>query len=539
MLPRLLTLALLLLPLSAGAVYFPGGIDWTNPSQSRFVQSLYLNMLGRAPDVSETRSAVGTLRTNDNRTARLRVFESVLQSAEYQRIFNNTGSSWKVYQAPDYNYQNGDGYYRYQAAPSRPAGFTDIPGGGRTFTPSIATSVAHYYDAYCYRGDPCIDNPELARDKFANATTSTGNSTPYISNSSNAHACAEPSNLDSQFKWVAINGTTYPRGIGRDTICLEDSYFIANQPNLERYDCEAGYTNCKRNTRLDLRASRSGRDNDGHPSYFFRDGSRLALIETNQVSNNSTISSTASGNNGIIQPSDPLLADDAHACADPSQTTSRFTWQTSTRITESKGIGSNTVCMDNYYFSLRRTTLYRYNCDRGFINCQPDPNNNLTATSRTRVDGNPGLEFADGTTLVLSARNLASESRSRTTVANQPRPQERTQTRTGGIQPRTNNDTQQRAISGSDCADSKKRLSQFRWKSQGLSSWPDGIDGRIICLNNSYYEVTSSGMRNYACQSNYSNCTANPSKNLTIRQISQDGTTWTLDNGDELTLLSK
>ena len=88
MLFRLLTALLLLIPLSAGAVYFPAGIDWTNPSQSRFVQSLYLNLLGRAPDASETQSAVRTLRRNDNRTARLRIFESMLQSSEYQRSFN-------------------------------------------------------------------------------------------------------------------------------------------------------------------------------------------------------------------------------------------------------------------------------------------------------------------------------------------------------------------------------------------------------------------------------------------------------------------
>ena len=521
MLFRLLTALLLLIPLSAGAVYFPAGIDWTNPSQSRFVQSLYLNLLGRAPDASETQSAVRTLRRNDNRTARLRIFESMLQSSEYQRSFNDNNNSWQVFQAPDYNYNNGDGYYRYLAAPSKPQGFTDIPGGSRSFTESIAISVARYYDAFCYRGDPCIDNPELARNKNSNLLPGT-----YVSN---AHACAEQSNLNSQFKWVAINGTTYPRGIDKDTVCLEDAYFVANQLTLERYDCDAGYTNCQRNRRLDLRASRTGQDNDGHPSFFFRDGSRLALIQSDQQTHRTT------ENNDVYQTTDPLLANDAHACADPTKTTSRFNWQSSTRSAESKGIGGNTICMDNYYYTVRQMTLHRHNCDRGFVNCRPDANNNLTANNRKLVNGNPALEFPNGTTLILTARNVAPDTTSgnRATVTNQ---RERTNTRT---QPRINNNRQQQAYNGSDCADSKKRLSQFRWKSQGLSSWPDGIDGRFICLNNSYYEITASGFRNYSCQANYTNCVANPSKNLAISQVSQDGTVWTLNNGDELTLISK
>ena len=528
MLYRFLTTLFLLMPLTVGAVYFPDGIDWTNPSQSRFVQSLYLNMLGRAPNASESQNAVRTLRSNDNRTARLRIFESVLQSSEYRRSFNDTNNSWRIYQAPDYNYRNGDGYFRYQAAISRPQGFSDIPDGSRSFTQSIARSVARYYDAFCYRGDPCIDNPELARDKF------TSHSSSNSANISNAHACADTSNLDSQFKWVAINGTTYPRGIGRNTICLEDAYFEAKQLNLQRYDCSAGYTNCKRNTRLDLRASRSGQDNDGHPSFFFRDGSRIALIQTNQPS-----STRQSRNNSVTPaPTDPLLADDAHACTDPSQTTSRFTWQTATRSAESKGIGSNTICMDNYYYSIQRMTLLRHNCDYGFVNCRPDPNNNLTADSRKRVDGNPALVFPNGTTLILTARNLAPQATTsrRTTETNQPRQQTNTRT-----QPRVSNsnNNRQQTYNGSHCADSKKRLSQFRWKSQGLSSWPDGIDGRIICLNNSYYEVTPSNLRNYTCQSNYTSCAANPSKNLAVRQTSQDGTIWTLGNGDEVTLISR
>ena len=149
---RLLALLCVLLPLSADAVYFPGGIDWTNPSQSRFAESLYLNMLGRAPNASESRNAVTTLRRNDNRIARLRLFESLVQSSEYKRAFTTSDSSWQVFRAPDYNYNNGAGFYRYQAALSQPEGFTTIPDGRRSFTRSIAQSVAHYYNAFCYRG---------------------------------------------------------------------------------------------------------------------------------------------------------------------------------------------------------------------------------------------------------------------------------------------------------------------------------------------------------------------------------------------------
>jgi len=136
---RLLAMLFVLLPLAAGAVYFPSGIDWTNPSQNRFTQSLYLNMLGRAPSARESSDAVSSLRRNDNRVARLRLFESIVQSSEYRRNFNATDSSWQVFRAPDYNYNNGSGFYRYQAALSQPPGFTPAP---RVSTiPSLHTSA--------------------------------------------------------------------------------------------------------------------------------------------------------------------------------------------------------------------------------------------------------------------------------------------------------------------------------------------------------------------------------------------------------------
>ena len=506
---RLLALLCALLPLSADAVYFPGGIDWTNPSQSRFAESLYLNMLGRAPNASESRNAVTTLRRNDNRIARLRLFESLVQSSEYKRAFTTSDSSWQVFRAPDYNYNNGAGFYRYQAALSQPEGFTTIPDGRRSFTRSIAQSVAHYYNAFCYRGDPCIDNPEFARDRGANgfAQTITGN----------AHSCSEQSKLTSQFKWVAVNGTTYPRGIGRDIVCLDNGYFKTDQLTLQRFDCDSGHQNCQRNRAQDLRASRSGTDNDGHSSLFFRDGSRLALISTD----NST------GNAGAIsdRATDPLLAENAHACADPAQTTTRFTWEGSGRSAESKGIGAKIICMDNYYYSILSMTLSRYNCDQGFTNCRADPANNLTAQRRTRVNGNPGLQFNNGTSVAITARDVAPGRTSSTSDNNR--------------RLSTASNTQRQRYRGTECADAKQRLSQFRWKSNGLSSWPDGVDGKLICLNDSYYEVEPTKMRNYRCQRNFNNCVANPGKDFIIASVSDDGTVWTLSNGDQITLISK
>ena len=509
---RLLAMLCVLLPLAAGAVYFPSGIDWTNPSQNRFTQSLYLNMLGRAPSARESSDAVSSLRRNDNRVARLRLFESIVQSSEYRRNFNATDSSWQVFRAPDYNYNNGSGFYRYQAALSQPPGFTPVPGGRRLFAKSVAQSVAHYYNAFCYRGDPCIDNPELAHERGANGLAQTI--------SSNAHTCAEQSGLTSQFKWVAVNGTTYPRGIGRNTICLDDGYFKIDQLTLQRFDCDSGYENCRRNHAQDLRASRTGTDNNGHSSLFFRDGSRVALISTD----NST------GDTGVVTGRETDRPTGiAHACADTRKTTSRFTWQISGRTTQSKGIGADIICMDNYYYSVLSMTLSRYNCDRGFTNCRADPANNLTAERRTRINGKPGLLFSNGTSLAITSRDTATNRTPDRTSGTS-----RTDTRVS----RSTN-TQRQRYRGSDCADTRKRQSQFRWKSNGLSSWPDGVDGKLICLNDSYYELEQTKVRSYRCQRNYSNCVANPGEDFNITSVSEDGMVWTLSNGDQITLITK
>jgi len=137
--------------------------------------------------------------------------------------------------------------------------------------------------------------------------------------------------------------------------------------------------------------------------------------------------------------------------------------------------------MDNYYYAIQGLTLFRHQCRGGFVDCQPDPANNLTADGRTRVDGNPGLKFANGTTVSLAARGVAVD----TSIATQTTGVSANNSQTNN----SNTNSRSRNYSGADCADTTKRLSQFRWKSDGLSSWPDGVNGRYICVNNAYYEI--------------------------------------------------
>ena len=522
MLKRMLAVIFLLLPISAMAVYFPAGIDWTNPSQGSFVQSLYLNVLGRAPSRQESQDQIRNLRRNDNRTARLRMFESMIETSEYQRTFSRQGN-WRVYRAPDYNYQTdygqrGDGFWRFKAAVRAPEGFRNIAGNSRVFSESVAHSVARYYDAFCYSGETCIDNPELARDRNPGTTlTATA-----------AHACADTSKQTSQFKWVAVNGTTYPRGTDRKTICLQDHYYQAEQLTLQRYDCDRGFTNCERNRQLDLRATRSGTDNSGDSSLFFRDGSRLTLLNTDSAIDNTGVATNSN--------SDAVLLGNSHECADTRLTTSRFLWEDSSRRSTSTGIGADTICMDNYYYTVQGLKLLRYQCQRGFTDCRADPRNNLQAERRTRVNGNAGLQFANGSTVSITTRGASNTGRdtsrdttrvpANTTTDNSVAPPRNTSSRPGSGQ-------------GSDCADPTLRVSQFRWKSDGLSSWPDGVGGRFICLSNSYYEISQNKLSHYVCQSNYRGCRANPTKDHRISQVSSDGTVRTLSNGDEVTLVSR
>ena len=507
---------LLFLPLlfsfSANAVYFPSGIDWTNPAPNRFIQSLYLNVLGRAPKSDEINTLVSQLRNNDNRNARLRLFERVVKSSEYKRAFKQDDRSWQVYRAPDFNFNRGQGYWRYRAGGDTPPdGFRQMP-RQQTFTPSVAQSIASYHNAFCYRGEPCIDNPELARERYASVPSQAGGDA--------VHACADSTRLTSQFKWVAVNGTTYPRGIGRDTICMEDSYYQANDLALQHYRCESSYTNCSRQPDRDLRAIRTGDDNNGDPAWFFRDGSRLVLLETN-VNN----SSSAAAEPGAVSP----IANngEVHDCADASLTTSKFVWSNRTQTAESKGIGGRIICMDNYFYAINRLELTRFQCEQGFVNCQPDPANNLVADDRTTVKGKPGLLFADGSTVALTLLGTpAARSSSRNS--------NNTATQTNN----SNAPTSQ-TVSGKDCADPNRRLSEFQWKSNGLSSWPSGVDGRLVCLNDHYYEISQQKLHYYVCRRNFSQCHANPQKDIDIVRSGSDGVSWFLSNGDQLTLVTR
>jgi len=518
MLKRILAVMVLLLPLNAIAVHFPAGIDWTNPRPGNFIQSLYLNVLGRAPSRQESEAQIRNLRRNDNRTARLRVFETMLESSEYRRAFPGQGN-WRVYRAPDYNYQTqygqrGDGFWRYKASVNAPEGFQNLAGNSRrVFSESVARSVAHYYDAFCYSGETCIDNPELARDRNPGAGFT----------STTAHVCADPTSQTQQFKWVAVNGTTYPRGPNRNTICLQDYYYQTSQLTLQRYDCDSGFTNCQRNHQLDLRATRSGNDNSGNASLFFRDGSRLVLLDAGSTTNNAGVT-TNSNNNAVLH-------GNSHQCADSSKTTSRFLWEGSRRTT-SRGVGSNIICMDNFYYTVEGLTLVHHQCQRGFTDCRVNSRNNLQAERRTRVNGNAGLLFPDGSTVSITSRGTVARDTTREPISNNTN-----NTNNSGVPPR--NTAARTSYRGSDCADPTLRVSQFRWKSDGLSRWPDGVDGRFICQSNAYYEITRNQLSHYVCQSNYRNCRANPGKDLRVTEVNSDGTIRTLSNGDQVTLISK
>jgi len=388
MLRRLLGGALLacLLPLTAQAVYFPKGIDWTHPVPEMFVTSLYLNALGRAPNRSESQQQSQTLRRGDSRKARLRMFESIVSSREYKGEFSSGDNSWQVYRAPDYNYNNGTDSWRYRAGTTTPNGFESLP-GGRRFSQPIAASLAEYYNAFCYRGEPCIDNPELARERDSGV---------YVQQENLAHACADPAQLTAQFKWVAVNSTTYPVGPDDYTVCVSNGYFVANNLNLEYHRCEQGFINCYRDSTKDAQATRGGNDSQGNPSLYFSNGARLTLTKY-------------AGNTAAIQqPTTTQRASNSHECADSSIANSVFTWRGPRGTGTSNGIGASIICMEDYYYDIVGITLNRFDCGRGFTNCQANPRKNLKASRRTRIDGEPGFEFANGTNVTLASRGSAS-----------------------------------------------------------------------------------------------------------------------------------
>lgn len=501
---------------SAHAVYFPAGIDWANPSQNRFILSIYLNMLGRAPQEREISNASRFLSPNDNSQARLDLFKELLNNREYQQIFGAQENLWKVYRAPDKNYNNGNGYWRYLSANSRPSGFENWRLSGSS-SESVAASMAHYYDTFCYQGTPCIIDPKLAYKR--------GNS-EYATARPVAHACADESRLVSQFEWVANNGTTYPRGTDGTTLCMGQHYFKAEGTVLQRFQCDSGYMNCQRDEARDIRGQRTGRDSNGKPTLFFADGTRLVLTSHNPA----TGTDQTRTENSITQ--EPVLVDSTrngqHSCADPAVANSKFRWRSTNGTSESNGIGSSTVCMDNFYYQIEGTNLKRFDCATGFRGCRANPSKDIAAEKRKRVEGFPGLEFSNGTTLALIKKGAAGETAQTTNRSNVTAPAQPTQRRLAGQH---------------ECADSALRVSQFRWtKQSGTSSWPDGVAGRYVCLNDSYYEIQGSTLRHHQCSANYQDCRANRRNDLIAVSDTKDGNgnmTLIFANGDRLSLISR
>ncbi len=498
------------------AVYFPAGIDWANPSQNRFVLSLYLNMLGRAPDNTETLNSSRFLSRSDTSQRRLDLFKNLLGTSEYQQIFPTQDNQWRVYRAPDHNY--GAGYWRYQAAQTQPAGFQSWYLSGSS-SESIAEAMAHHYSTYCFRGTPCIAEPADAYKR--------GLRSPSI-DTLTAHACADESNLKSQFQWVGTNGTTYPRGVDDSTLCMGQHYFKANGLVLQRYQCAPGYIDCQRDQTGDIRGRRTGTDSNGNPTTIFADGSRLTLTSSSKAALNN--SNRTDDSNFTAQPDWR-----EHNCANPDMTTSLFRWQGPSGATDSIGIGTTTICMNDGYYEIEGINLKRFDCTAGYRNCQAAPAKNVAAEKRKRIDGHPGLEFRNGTTLALVKRgtnNTAARSRNQTASP------------TVTIESTTPIQSPSRRRAGQhECADTTLRVSQFRWSKQnGDTSWPDGVDGRFVCLQNSYYEIDNSTLRHHQCSTNFTNCRANRRNDLiAIRESSDNNGYRTLffANGDQLSLISR
>lgn len=497
----------------ANAVYFPGGIDWANPSSDRFVLSIYLNALGRAPQDNELSATSRFLDRSDNSQSRLDLFKKVLETSEYRQKFGVKNNQWRVYRAPDLNY--GNGFWRYMAASSRPSGFDNWQLSGDS-SESVALSMAHYYNTYCYEGTPCIAEPTRAHQRGSN----------FVANSQPpAHACANEKNLVSQFEWVDLNGTTYPQGTNRTTLCMGNHYYEAKGVVLNRFQCDIGYVNCQRDETRDIRGQRVGRDANGKPTLFFADGSQLILTSYDPGPNRGQPDNQGQQTNNTG--SDSLLVDTlAHGCADPSQTNSIFRWNSSNGTTDSAGIGTDTICMDNHYYKISGTELVRFDCSAGFRNCSANPAKNITAQKRARINGFPGLEFRNGTTLAL-IKNAKTPSRA-TTSTTDPVVAE----------------TSQRRLPGQhECGDSTQRVSQFRWtEKNGQSNWPDGVAGKFVCLNNAYYEIRGSTLRHHQCDASFRNCRENRRQDLIAVGDTTDENgypTLIFANGDKLSLISR
>ncbi len=502
-----------MLSLSANAAYFPDGIDWTNPSSTRFVQSLHLNMLGRAPQNREVTAATTQLQSADSREQRLRLFLQIEGSGEYQRLFNDSDRSWRIFQAPDYNYNAGDGFWRYQAARFKPDGFQLLRSGG-AYSQQIAKAIAGYYNDFCYQ-QPCVNDPQVANVRGAPAADRNVNL---------AHACADTANHTSQFEWAGSNGTTYPVGINDRTLCMGQHYYEAVDLVLQRHQCDSGYQNCRRDAGRDLRGQRSGRDSAGNPAIYFRDGSRLSLL---------TSSDTSDAQRHSAPTAQPTPTGQVHACGDPQQATSRYQWRGPQGNTIASGVDSSVVCMNNFYFVIDGLTLLRYQCSSGFANCQRQPSQDLTAKRRVRIDGAPGMEFSDGTTLALVQQGQS----------NGLKPSTGNTTDDPFAQPQRQPTVQSRRRGEHDCADPTRRISQFRWtRKNGATTWPDGIDGSIVCQSNSYYVIEGVTLRHHRCDDSFMNCRANPRNDLIALQDGNDRNgyrTLVFANGDTLSLISR
>ncbi len=517
MLRRLVFISALLLSLvsnRAMAVYFPAGIDWTNPSQQYFVLSMYLNVLGRAPDTSELRSMSQRLAANDNSESRLQLFRQFLGSREYQRLFTDNDDSWQIFRAPDMNYNRGNGSWRYQAAMQRPSGFQSWQLSSNSTRP-VAEAMAGFYQAYCYAGIPCVQQPEAAARRI-DPVVANQNATP-------THACADESAQIATFEWIAFNGTTYPKGTDANTLCMGDHYYQASGTLLQRFQCQSGYTDCRRDSSRDIRAERTGVDDNANPAMFFRDGSRLVL--TNQYQLN------PSSQNPQMTPQ-IVSAANQHECADPSQITRYYQWNGANGTSEAAGVGTNVICMDDYYYLIEGMTLKHHSCERGYTNCRAAPEQDVVAQRRTRVEGRSALQFRNGTTLSLLDKapdhNTGTDlSGAGTTVTS----------------PVVNEQPAQRLAGQHDCGVPTRRLSQFRWlRSDGSSIWPDGVDGTVVCMDNAFYNIENFVLRHHQCSGDFQNCQASRGKDLIALRESIDSNglrTLTFANGDQLSLISK
>lgn len=517
MLTRLLAVAVVLCGVfstRAFAVYFPSGIDWTNESQQRFVMSMYLNILGRAPESSELRSLAERLTRNDNSQARLDLFKQFLGSAEYRRLFPDSDESWRVYRAPDLNDNRGNNRWRYQAALKRPAGFENWELSGSSTLP-VAQAMAAFYSAYCYAGIPCVQQADAAKRR----------EDPLIANrqSALAHACADESELRASFEWIAFNGTTYPRGTDSNTLCMGDHYYRATGTLLQRYQCEAGYTNCRRDQSRDVRGERTGRDDNGKPALFFSDGSRLVLTEYDERGQSEKPPST-----------DPMLAASQHECADNAKITRYYQWRGPNGTTQSSGVGNNVVCMENYYYAIEGMTLKHYSCNREFTNCVANPSKDVVAQRRTRVDGKSALEFRNGTTL-----SLLDKAPTNTTIDLTGATGDSSRSTSNTV----NTQATRRLAGQHECGVSTLRLSQFQWrKNDGSSLWPDGVNGETVCMDNAYYAIDGFVLRHYQCSGDFQNCRQSRGKDLIALREGKNANglrTLTFANGDQLSLISR